>query len=527
MTIVPPMSRPEAHVAAVPPTHAEKSTATRMVGQPPALRPGTGRLSPWVWIIAAAQVAVLLATSTRYGYHRDEMYFIVAGSHAALGYPDQPPLVPLLAWAMNAIAPGSLLLLRTPSALVAGLTTLLAALIAREVGGGGRAQVIAAVCTACSGFALAVSHIVSTTTFDLLSTTTLCWLAVRALVRGNGPALLAAGVVVGVGIEAKPQVGLVAVVMLAAVLAVGPRSELRPRWALGGVLAAVALAAPYLIWQAQHGWPQVKVAEHIAGKEEGGRAGFIPFQLVMVSPLLVGIWIAGLIAPFRRPGWRSLRFLSITYAALAVIYLAGDGKAYYLASLYPALLGIGAVPMAERTLRSRRRTWALAAAVAVSAVVSAIVALPLLPERDLQGSIVMALNPAQGETVGWPRFAHTIAAAWKRVPASERQHTALFTANYGEAGAIDLLGRPLGLPRAYSGHNGFSEWGTPPATDTGVLLVGLEGPAEAAPYFSDCHTLAIVNDGVGLKNQEQGLPVMLCRTTAPWPTLWPHLTHYD
>ncbi len=100
-----------------------------------------GGLTRWVWAIAILQLAVLLATSTRYGYHRDELYFIVAGSHPAFGYPDQPPLVPLLCWAMNSLAPGSLLLLRAPSALAAAATTVLAALIARELGGGRRAQV--------------------------------------------------------------------------------------------------------------------------------------------------------------------------------------------------------------------------------------------------------------------------------------------------------------------------------------------------------------------------------------------------
>ncbi len=497
--------------------------------EPPdtALWSDRARLSGWVGLLAALAAAVLLATSARYGYHRDEMYFLVAGSHAAFGYPDQPPLVPLLSWAMHALAPGSLLLLRAPSALAAAATTLLAALIAREVGGDRRAQVIAATCTTCSGFALAVSHLVSTTTFDLLSTTVLGWLAVRAVVRGSGASVLVAGVVVGVGVEAKPQVGLVAAVMVVAIVLVGPRAPLRSWWAAGGAVCAVALAAPYAVWQQQHGWPQLTVASHIAGSQEGGRPGFFPFQLVMVSPLLVPVWIAGLLAPFRRAGWPQLRFVPFTYAAMAALYFAGDGHAYYLASLYPVLLGLGALPTGEWTLRKPGRMRLLAAAIVLSAAVSALIALPVLPERDLQGSVAMALNPAQGETVGWPRFVQTVSRAWHQIPAEERRHTAIFTANYGEAGAIDLFGAARRLPRAYSAHNGFSEWGIPPAADTSALLTGYEHAAEAAPYFDRCRTLATVDDGVGLANDEQGLPVMLCHTASPWPTLWPRIKHYD
>jgi Dolichyl-phosphate-mannose-protein mannosyltransferase len=484
-------------------------------------------LSGWVGVIAAAQAAVLLATSTRYGYHRDELYFIVAGSHPAFGYPDQPPLVPLLSWAMNAIAPGSLLVLRTPSALIAAATTALAGLIAREIGGGRPAQVVAAGCTAVSGFALAVTHLVSTTTPDMLSTTLLGWLAIRAVIRGGGPSVLAAGIVAGLGVEAKPQVGLVAAVMAGTLVVIGPRAPLRSWWAAAGALCALALAAPYLIWQQRHGWPQVTVAHNIAGSQEGGRAGFLPFQLVMVSPLLVPVWVAGLVAPFRRPGWRRLRFVPVSYGVLAVLYIVGNGHAYYLASLYPVLLGVGAVPTAAWAARTAGRRWLLTGAIALSAATNAVVALPLLPERDLQGSIVIALNSAQGETVGWPSFTRTVATAWRRLPAGRRAHTAIFASNYGEAGAIDLLGAALHLPRAYSGHNGFSAWGIPPDDDTSVLLVGVQTPAGAAPYFDRCHALATVDNGVGLDNQEQGLPVMICRTTGPWTTLWPRLRHYD
>src|SRR5262249_11236963 len=152
------------------------------------------------------------------------------------------------------------------------------------------------------------------------------------------------------------------------------------------------------VWQQLHGWPQLTVARHVGGSAEGGRAGFIPFQLVMVSPVLVPVWIAGLLAPFRRAAWRPLRFVPITYGVLAVLYLAGNGKAYSLASLYPVLLGLGAIPTADWTTRTRLRLGLVAAAIAVSAAVSAVIALPLLPERSLQGSAVMAVNPDQGET---------------------------------------------------------------------------------------------------------------------------------
>jgi 4-amino-4-deoxy-L-arabinose transferase-like glycosyltransferase len=496
------------------------------------------RLSGWTIAMAGVLAVALIATSTRYGYHRDELYFIAAGAHPAFGYPDQPPLVPLLCQAMHHIAPASLTMLRLPSALAATATTMMAALIARELGGSTRVQVIATACTAVSAVALVTGHFVTTTTFDLLTTSVLCWLIIRAVNRHSGPTLLAAGVTVGIGAEAKPQIIFVAALLLVGMAIVGPRWPLRSAWLAAGVLVAAALAAPYLIWQATHGWPQVTVAHNIGGSAEGGRTGFIPFQLIMVSPLLVPVWIAGLIAPFRRDSLRLLRFLPVAYLLLAIAYLLGNGKAYYLASLYPTLLGIGAIPVAEWTRRETARTTgsrggggrvlALTSAIVVSAVVSAFVALPLLPASALQGSAIVGVNPDQAETVGWPDFITSVAAAWQTIPDSTRTQAVVFTHNYGEAGAIDLLGRTHGLPRAYSGHNGFSEWGRPEPDQTTVLLIGYSSYADAAPYFTDCTTAGHVDNAAGLDNDERGLPIMICQVArAGWAANWDRLTHYN
>jgi hypothetical protein len=118
----------------------------------------------------------------------------------------------------------------------------------------------------------------------------------------------------------------------------------------------------------------------------------------------------------------------------------------------------------------------------------------------------MAINPDQGETVGWPRFIDTVSAAWQSIPAAERDQTVIFTGNYGEAGAIDLLGGSHGLPRAYSAHNGFSKWGQPSPSAAGALVLGYQNPADAAPNFGGCVTLATIDNGVGLNNNEQGRP---------------------
>ena len=517
---------------------APRSDGAVLPGRRRGVRPRVaGQLAPVartrLLLIAAVAMTALVATSSRYGYHRDELYFIAAGAHPAWGYPDQPLLTPLLARAMDLLAPGSLLVLRAPAILACGITTITTGLLAREAGGGQRAQGLAAACWAAGAVCLVTGHFLDTTTYDVCATAVVCLLIARVIRTGDQRLWLPAGAVLGVALLNKSLIGLVVGVVVLVLLALGPREVLRSRWLAGGAVLAVLGALPYALWQVAHGLPQEQLARSIAQSgAEGGRIGFIPFQLVLIGPLLAPVWITGLLKLIRDPALRPLRCVAAAYLMLIAVFLATGGKAYYMSGLYPVLLGAGAAA-AERWLAqtrgrvARARAGPVSAAVALTAAASVVIGLPVLPARDLQGSIVVALNPDASETVGWSRFTTTVATVYHSLPASERARTAIFTQNYGEAGAIAHFGPALGLPYPYSAHNGWALWGPPPNRDNVALLVGLDRQ-QAATAFTNCEIRARINNGYGLNNQEQGALVWVCTgERRPWTILWPSLRHYD
>ena len=480
-----------------------------------------------VLAIAGGTAALLVAFASGYGYHRDELYFIAAGRHLDWAYADQGPVTPLIARAMTEIAPASLTVLRLPSAVAAGAIVLLTGLLARELGGSRGAQAMASLCAATGVIVLFTGHLLSTSTFDLLAWTLVIWLVVRALRGGDERLWLVAGVVLGIGLLNKPLPAFLALGLLAGVAIAGPRRLLRNRYVWAGAALALLLWSPWLIWQADNGWPQLDVSREIAG---GGSTSsepwwaIVPFQVLLVGPLLAPFWIAGLVRLLRDPALRELRFLAWAWVVLALVFMATGGKPYYLAGLLPVLIGAGSVwvdAWLERGRSSARRA-ALAAVFVVSAVVGATIALPVLPAGDADA--VIAVNDDVGETIGWPELARSVAEVHRGLP--ERERAVVLTGNYGEAGAIDRFGGPLGLPRAHSGHNAYGDWGPPPGDGAPVIVVGLS-PSEMATHLRDCRVVARIDNSAGVDNEEQGRPVMVCSgPTRPWSEEWPELRHY-
>ena len=479
---------------------------------------------PWlVLVVAGLMVALLLGVSGEYGFHGDEMYFVVAGQHPAFGYVDQPPLTPLLSAASVALLGVSPTAVRVLPALEMALIVVLVALMARDLGGSRRAQAMAAVTAALSGY-LGAGHLDTTTDPDLLAWAIVLWLLVKLLARGDRRLWLGLGVTTGIGLENKDTL-LFLGAGLAVGIAVTRRWDIvRSPWAWGAIGIAFLLWAPNLLWQAANGWPQLTMASRISGYAADNRAQIVPLLWLFTGPLLFPVSAAGfawmLFARDAAP-WRAIGIAALV--ALVLVVVTG-GKAYYAIGTASVCMAAGGIVLDRWLARGHPRLKAagFAAAAVLSSSLIVLLTLPILPVAIYATTSLPATVQDTANQVGWPQFVATVEGVVASLPADERARAVILTNDYSEASPLILLG--TGLPPVYSGHNSYWSWGPPPDDRTVVIHVGDWRPTDYGNYFTGCRDVATIDNGLGIENGEQGTAVSVCTgLRQPWSVMWPAL----
>jgi hypothetical protein len=483
------------------------------------------------WVAAGALFVMLALVGDRYGFHRDEFYFIEGGHHPAWAQPDNPIVVPLAAAAWHDLMAGNLWAFRLLPAVIAGLTVLVAALTSQAFGGDRRHQTAAAVATAATAIVPATGHLFSITTFDILLTSATLLLLIRALKQPGrlGPWIVV-GLVAGVALEVKVLLALVLFSCLLAMLVMGPRAPLaKPGPWLAALIAAV-LAAPNLAWQWLHSWPMLAIARNIAAGgsvSSTSRFGVIYLHLLLVGPILAVVLITGLVVLVRRPALKPYAWITGGYVVFLVLVVASGGKPYYLAGFFPAVLAAGAAPVIDWVIKTRRRKLVAVGLLTFSSVVTAFLSLPLAPVGSAIYQIAVAVNPDAAETVGWDSYIATVRDVAATLPPGERDSAIILTRNYGEAGALSRARRlssedAAALPAVYSGHNAFADWGPPPESAATAIVVGRFDTQQLQSWFRRCHQLAQLTSPPRVNNEEDGAPVRICTgRQSSWGEIWP------
>lgn len=461
-------------------------------------------------LVATATSALHLLVANRYGYHRDEFYYLACGRRLAWGYVDHPPVTPLL-YRLSELAFGtSQFQLRIVPALVHGASVLLVALLAREMGGDSRAQAIAALGTAVAPLFLTTGHFLGTVTVELVAGAGISLLVAR-LINGGDPRLwVAVGAVCGVALLNKWTIAPFILVLAVAMLVGDDRNVLFTGWAAVGAAVTAALVLPNIVWQARHGWPQLEFAATL--RDYGGAVTALPAQFVMLSGASVLLALPGLSWLLRDPAGRPYRAFAVAFVVVLVTVVASGGKPYYTAAAVPALLAAGAVA------QQRWAGWTLPVLLLASGIATAPLSIPLLPLST--ANAVRAVNPEIGEMIGWSDLVDVVA----RVHAQHPDATIL-TANYGEAGAIELLGVPRGLPQPLSGHNSYWYWAQPRGLPVETIAVGVPRNL-LETMFADVREVTVFETPGGVDNEENGARIHVCRDPRDdWAALWPSVRH--
>ncbi|WP_189595042.1 ArnT family glycosyltransferase [Nocardia cerradoensis] len=482
----------------------------------------------WVGVIATLAAAVLTIRSARYDWFGDELYFVAAGYHPAAGYVDQGPLIPLLARAAHAVAPDSLTVLRLPAILAGVVAIVVTAALAREFGGGRAARILAAVGYACSPYVVTQTASLSTFALDSTAVAVLAWLSARWVRTRADRLLLIAAVVAAIDLQVKLLLPVVVGAFAVGIACCGPREIVRrpALWAAAGI-AAVS-AAPALLWQARHGWPQLAMGAVIRDEQRaatGGTAG-LPVQLVTMAGVLGVVLIGCAARGFAGRRLRDHRFLAVAVCVMVVFVAVTGGRPYYLAGLLPVLFAAGACVLMER-LPARWSRVAACTAATMSIVIALGVVLLLpsgSPPRPVGTRAELSTRMRVSGTTGWDALVAGVSLAAER-SGPDHARTAILTRTYWQAAALARFGPP-GLPPVYSPDRGFAEFGRPPPGTTTIIYVDTD-TAETGlrRTFSTVEPVVRLDDPRGFPGIDAHVTIWRCagpRDT--WARLWPELT---
>lgn len=501
-------------------------------------------------LMALAYFLVLMATSARYGYFRDALYYLACSEHLAWGYVDQPPLIAFLAWLVRHTIGTSLPALMLLPALAGAARILLTAQFARRLGAGRFGCALAAVLAATPGVWQVIDHQFAMNAFEPLLWTGCAYCILRMIQTQNPKKYwLVFGLIAGLGLENKYSISAFAFCLLAAMLLTPARRFLFSKWLVAGGVIAFLIFLPNFLWNVRHHWPFLELMRNI---RESGRdielspVQFLLQQILIIQPLTLPFWLAGLGWYFLAKEARAYRAFGWTFVLTILFFLLVHGKNYYSAPAYPLMMSAGGLAT-ERFLNAIARSSAdlsrvlkpvafalpLAGAILLLPITLPVLSvdsylryqahLPFEVPRSEHSHMGSPLPQHFADEFGWIEMVEASARAYHSLSPGEQAKTAIFGNDYGQAAAIDFFGPRYGLPKAISGHQSYFLWG--PRNYTGEIMIVLGGEFQStSSHFASCEVIPTKENPYALERR----PVLLCRGLKQnLQTLWPQLKDWD
>jgi Dolichyl-phosphate-mannose-protein mannosyltransferase len=515
-------------------------------------------LRPILWlslIFAALKITLHIVTNVvaqraGYGIFRDELYYLMCGRNLAFGYVDQPPLAALQARVTDVLfGYQHMWSLRLIPAIAGGAKVFLTGMLVWALSGGRRAAALAMLGVIVAGVYLGIDSYLSMNCFDPVFWMT-CTLALIRIVQAESPASvrnwwIVLGISAGLAMENKDSVVFFLVSALVAVLLSRQRRILYSRWFAVSVLLMALVALPNLLWQIHYHFPTLEWLRDVSKSDKDVKLPPLKFllaQIVTLQPLTVLLWAPGILWLLLGKTARPYRFLGYMYVIFLPLMMVLKAKDYYLAPIYPVYFAAGAVARFAWAGNIRWRnalTGIYAALLAVSFFFTVQFSIPILPPdkfvayehklgfapKDSENHDPTILPQFYADRFGWTEMVAQVNAIYHSLPPQEQAVTGILASNYGQASAINILGKKDGLPTAISGHQNYWMWGPRGYTGQEMIVINEDNLADMNKVYASCKVAAVRDNPLAMP-WERG-PIYLCygrKTT--YAADWKEFKHY-
>lgn len=433
------------------------------------------RIDPVILAIALFNIAIRLLVYDNLEYHRDELLYLTLGQHPDFGYATVPPLIGWVSWLLQHIFSDSLFAIRLFASVLGGLMIFLAASMAREMGGSRYAAILAATGLTVSGFFMRTFFLFQPVHIEVFLWTLCLLMVIKFINSGRNRFLIYFGIAAGFALLNKYLAGLLFLGLLLIIPFTRYRNIFRNRYFWFGMIAGAFIFLPNLVWQAVHGFP---VFNHISELYDTQlvymNAGvFFTDQLFM--PFVGSIFtVAGLVYLLASREVRRFRFLGFLTLFVILALFVLKGKSYYTLGIMPMMIAAGGAAY-DRWIRNRILRIVFPLAVILVAIPGVPAGLPVWDKdglvtyysdleekygadfgRRFEDGTIHSLPQDYADMTGWEEFAKLAGNAYSMI--EDKTAAIIYAENYGQAGAVTIIGKKYELPEAVSFHESFRYW---------------------------------------------------------------------
>jgi hypothetical protein len=432
-------------------------------------------LQPEIIFISFFSVILHLAVINNLEYHRDELLYFTLGMHPAAGYASVPPLIGWIAWLMQNIFGYSVFAVRVFPAVLGGALIMLSAALAKELGGTRYASFLSALGLLISIFFMRTYALFQPVHVEVFLWTLIIYVIIRYINSNNDYYFIAFGILSGLALLNKYLAGVLFIGLLVIIPFTVYREVLRKKMFWIGIGAGFLIFLPNLAWQAVNGLP---VFSHI-GELYDTQLVYMEYTLFLSEQLLMPfagtfLTVAGAIFLLYSGKMKKFRFLGFLSLFIIASLMLLKGKGYYTLGIFPLLIISGAAAY-DHWLGS---SWIRI----LFPVILVILTLPVLPlgmpvyktgglikyfnslekkygidlGRRFEDGSIHSLPQDYADMLGWEEMTTLASRAYNMV--EDRSSSFIYCENYGQAGAIAVIGKKYGLPEAVSFNESFQYW---------------------------------------------------------------------